>query len=345
MNTKRIEWIDSAKGFAMFSVVLCHIVNGFYRSQMFTQYGEVLYSIQKVCNSFQMPLFCVVSGFLFGKAYVNESNVVKKEKVRKQIINFAVLYFVWSLLFGIVKVFLGGSVNDVVKPIDILLIPINPIGVYWWLYVLIFIYLLVSFFIERKINTKIILIISFILYLVSSLLIKDEWTQWFEIRRIVYYFFLFLIGEEYQKIEDRRKYLPLILTAIITSVLLMIFFWNNEEELYHIPIVNAILALFLGVSILWLFENCVFFNRIRLLKLMGEHSLEIFLIHVFITAGSRFIILKLPSEGAIIYLLIVLVITILVPICIGNISKKIGIYKLMFSPYKVIEHKLTRPEV
>ena len=346
MDTKRIEWIDSARGFAMLSVVICHIANGFYRSQMLIQYEQILYSIQKICNSFQMPLFCIVSGFLFGKFYLSENNVVNKDKVRKQVINFALLYLIWSILFGIVKVFMGGSVNDIVKPIDILPIPVNPIGVYWWLYVLIFIYILVSVALEKRINKALLISFSFILYLVSSMLIKAEWTQWFEIRRIVYYFFIFLVGIGCQRIKDKMKYWPIVLLAFTLSIVLIVIFWNRNEELYHIPIINAVLAILLSLSIFWVFENSSILSRSRLLKLMGKHSLEIFLIHVFITAGSRFLIAKLPSEGAIVYLIIILTMTIFLPIIIGNLSKKVGVYNYLFCPYKVTEvHKKARPEV
>ena len=332
----------------MLSVVVCHIANGFYRSQMYVQYGEALYSIQKICNSFQMPLFCIISGFLFGKVYISENGIVIKDKVKKQIINFALLYLIWSLLFGIIKVFMGGSVNDIVRPIDILLIPVNPIGVYWWLYVLIFIYIDIYFYftcIYKKVNKHALLTILFVLYLISSMIIKEEWTQWLEIRRIVYYLFIFIVGIEYERITDRKKLWPIILISLIISLMLIALFWNREEEIYHIPILNAILALLLGVSILWMFENISYLNKSKLLQLMGAHSLEIYLIHVFITAGSRFFIFGLPPEGAIIYLIIILVITIIIPVGIGHISKKIGVYDYLFCPYRVITNKKTRREV
>ena len=57
------------------------------------------------------------------------------------------------------------------------------------------------------------------------------------------------------------------------------------------------------------------------LRLMGEHSLEIYMIHMFISAGSRFLIAKLLVEAAIVYLIIILAMAIIIPIGIGHLSK------------------------
>lgn len=336
MSTKRLLWVDEARGFAMISVVVCHIANGFYRSQLFQEYAAVLYSIQKICNSFQMPLFCLVSGFLFGKLYITSSKNVNREKIKKQVINFMLLYLIWSIIFGIVKVCMGDSVNDAVTIVDMLLIPINPIGVYWWLYVLSFVYLIVAFIINKHVNINLFVSISFVFFAISSTLIDKSWTQWFEIRRIFYYLFIFVIGIEYQHIKNRKRFWWVALLLLLISIVTIITFWNDEREIYHIPFVNAVVALSAGIALLWSFEHIRLLRNNNIIQIIGKFSLEIFVLHVFITAGSRFIINKLPPSGAMIYFIIVCITTFLVPIGISKLTKRLGIYQYLFNPYNAI---------
>ena len=45
---ERIKWIDCAKGFAMFSVVICHVAHGFYSAGLFENHKAFLFAIENI---------------------------------------------------------------------------------------------------------------------------------------------------------------------------------------------------------------------------------------------------------------------------------------------------------
>lgn len=53
----RIEWLDSLKGFAIFLVVVGHVVLGYIRAETFMEYQWDLQLIYDLIYSFHMPLF------------------------------------------------------------------------------------------------------------------------------------------------------------------------------------------------------------------------------------------------------------------------------------------------
>lgn len=61
----RIEWLDSLKGFAIFLVVVGHAVLGYLRAGTFPEYQWSLQLTHDLIYSFHMPLFFLISGFLY----------------------------------------------------------------------------------------------------------------------------------------------------------------------------------------------------------------------------------------------------------------------------------------
>lgn len=85
-TTKRIEYIDLAKGFCILLVVLSHIL-AFYRTSL--PYDSVL-------KCFRMPLYFFLSGVFF-KQYENLWGFVKR-KINKLLIPFVFFYVMMGLL-------------------------------------------------------------------------------------------------------------------------------------------------------------------------------------------------------------------------------------------------------
>lgn len=86
MATKRVEWIDTAKGICILLVVLHHV----------SQYYEGFqYPFSKDFMTFRMPLYFILSGLFFKK--YNGFLFFLKKKINKLIIP----YVFWFLMFGI----------------------------------------------------------------------------------------------------------------------------------------------------------------------------------------------------------------------------------------------------
>lgn len=70
-------------------------------------------------NSYQMPLFFTMSGFLFSKAYIQKNGQLKLTNIKNQIINLVLLYVILCWVMGIFKIILSGYVNNEVNSINL----------------------------------------------------------------------------------------------------------------------------------------------------------------------------------------------------------------------------------
>lgn len=73
-------WVDFAKGIAILLVVFGHVNVGMLESNKFMN-DNILWIINKIIYSFHMPLFFILSGYLYGKIEV----INNKEQLRKLI--------------------------------------------------------------------------------------------------------------------------------------------------------------------------------------------------------------------------------------------------------------------
>ncbi len=85
-ESKRIEWVDLAKGFCILLVVFNHVAIAAWCS----------YSLELQATSFKMPLYFILSG-LFFKLYENFGGFLKR-KTNKLLIPFLFFFLVTSVL-------------------------------------------------------------------------------------------------------------------------------------------------------------------------------------------------------------------------------------------------------
>lgn len=62
---KRINWIDFGKGFAIFSVLVGHVLMGLYESNIFSIANDVLLLLITQIYIFHIPVFFALSGYFF----------------------------------------------------------------------------------------------------------------------------------------------------------------------------------------------------------------------------------------------------------------------------------------
>lgn len=194
MEKKRIEWIDSIKGFAIICVVLGHIVKGYMDAGLYTQHTALMHSIYNAIYAFHMPLFFTISGFLFREAYVVGDvphSGIKSRSVNRQMINLLLLYVVYNLLLGCSKILFAGAVTNKVTVIDLLMIWAKPIQLFWYLYVLLLYYALFRIDKIRNVNSYIMLTVLGIISVVTGFVPAIDW---FQINNLLYYAFFFALG-------------------------------------------------------------------------------------------------------------------------------------------------------
>ena len=140
MERKKIHSIDRIKGAAIILVVLGHAISGVMDGINGDQYN-VLSIIYDLVESFQMPLFFVISGFLF--YYVNYENDFRYvDHIKKRLIDYGIPYITGTLIY----VGIGIVTHDSKYTVNALLHFLHmPISHFWFLYVMILTNLFVVF--------------------------------------------------------------------------------------------------------------------------------------------------------------------------------------------------------
>lgn len=78
---KRVEWIDFAKGIAIFLVVLGHIAEKFLHQNIVVQNCNLMEIVHVIIYSFHMPLFFMMSGMVFSDEKYSSFQEILKRKI------------------------------------------------------------------------------------------------------------------------------------------------------------------------------------------------------------------------------------------------------------------------
>lgn len=178
----RIDWIDALKGFAILTVVIGHCITDSLSSQTFPEYAALLQMMGDAIYSFHMPLFFMISGYVF---YLTKSY----RKWKTKVLDFSIVYVIWSTLMWFSKYMMSGDVNHPVTIIDLVSIVYKPIMVYWYLYVLIILYAIVSCLRWENVSWKLLGISAIVAIIVKTIQLDIG-----VINNIAYHMFYFLAG-------------------------------------------------------------------------------------------------------------------------------------------------------
>lgn len=180
--SNRIEWIDALKGFTILTVVIGHCADGILSAGMYTQYQASLRALYDFIYSFHMPLFFIISGFVFWLS-------ASYNKYKTKVFDFVIVYLIWDFFTWLVKFLLASRVNKQVGFDELLGIFYHPIAPMWYLYVLIVFYLLFSLIGIRKINLQTVIVCGVIAVFDKMLNLNVG-----ILNQILYYAYFFVVG-------------------------------------------------------------------------------------------------------------------------------------------------------
>lgn len=205
-TSKRLTYIDIAKGIGIVLVVLGHCIPD---ATSPTGISVPAYRwLHDVIYSFHMPLFFFLAGFMVSRQKMLARAQKPLDLVRKRISRLLVPYIFVGLCYAPFKMLLSRFAN---KPYDIstlwqMVIGINPDGELWFLYALFVITVIAALFAFR---------ISLLgLMAAAALLIWNPWGI------ITNFLFFFLLG-----IYMRREYKDFVLHLTAVHILMTAFFF------------------------------------------------------------------------------------------------------------------------
>lgn len=345
IEPNRYGWVDYAKGIAIFLVIYRHGFEGLKRAGLNAadfiglEYANIMFF------SFRMPLFFIVSGMFVASSLAKRGLPVFAGQKAKTILY---PYFLWGALQITVQLAMGPYVNSSRTTSDYLYLLYNPHGVdqFWYLYALFnvtVLYAMLRTFLKLTGTGQ--LFLGLVFYYLSSYSSQHGWNLEF-IQDVLHYYLFLAIGDviggffrnEKNKalLNSFKLFWILLPLFVVTQVYFLLTNLRYDPESYHyIEIFQP------SVFLLIVFVGCGFMlsisfllNRFRAanwLRIVGFHSLYIYVTHVFVSSANRMLLTKVFH---ITYLPLILVISIalsvILPIALYRLCQAKGWY-LVFS--------------
>ena len=332
----RIEWLDSLKGFAIFLVVVGHVILGYIRAETFTEYQWSLQFVYDVIYSFHMPLFFLISGFLYKLTWARKNTGLLK-KISNKFLNMVPMYLLFSVVFWLSKYYatLYGNIqmSDHFNLVDLMHIYIAPLSYLWFLYVLIWLFVAIPIF-ESIIKPTIVFIIFLCLYFFMPPvhgLLKI-------INLIIYGGVYFTLGSVLCMYQDQLRTIicnKLNGIGFISIVLAVITFPYIEVH----NILKFICAISGSVFLSILFFKFKNIKWVTIWNICGRYSLGIYILHLYFSGPLRTIFKYLSIDNIMVCLILSCMISTIVPIFIVKFFDRYKITSWVFGNSKLIKLK------
>ena len=286
---QRLDWVDYAKGAGIILVVFAHNLGGQRSSGI--PLPAALAGVISYAYSFHMPLFFFLSGLFAVYSYRKGFLSFSESKLRTILYPFVI----WSLILGMIQVKMAAYVNHPLpsghSPLFFLLRPVEQM---WFLQALFLMY--VSFALAQKlaIPPKWFFFLSAVLALIGSLFIHEE-----TVKKILFHFVFFGAGVSLHSGVNARllgaKTGPLLAvsSAVLCVQLVLVFGLPAAHAFRGSETLMGVVIAFIGIaSISAASEVLSRLNSVQWLRVIGQYSMPIFLMHTIFGSGTRIILTR-----------------------------------------------------
>lgn len=290
-NSKKDKYyfeFDLLKGLAIIFVIIGHSLSSYSPGIENSISSFVFY----LMYSFHMPLFFMISGFLFTK---NISNSFKQKwnVVKNKFVRLFIPYLTYSVITMILKVmFSQYAMNDfALTDFYKIFISDNPNGGLWFLYVLFFVSIISALVLdEKKIKTYILFVLSFGLIFLSNYMPESIYFIARILRYLPYFLFGIIINYHYDYFKKiiNKNFIIGIITFIVNCLLI------NKMDFETFNIYMVILA-FCGI--IWSYILINFINKesilAKFLNELSKYAISIYLLSYFVSVPFKILAAKL----------------------------------------------------
>jgi glucan biosynthesis protein C len=327
MSSKKKDLsIETLRGIAIIFMVAGHIIGGNESGMKLADHSGWRY-FYFTFEYLRMPLFTVISGYVYSMRPVGESKYFDflKGKARRVLLPYI---FVGTLSF-VIQALVPGT-NTKLPLSFIWNIFIFPYAHFWFLMSIFLIFVLVGILDStKKMLTFNNWLIIFLTAAVIRFLVPKFEHDVFSINGFFNLLPFFLLGCGIQRFPEIFTGRPVIRTALgvfIITILMQQYTWfaGIKLNIYEF----RVLSLFVACSGITLF----FFIRknIDIISKIGYYAFGIYLFHVLGTAGSRIILLKLGLDQHFFVFTMGLLFGLGIPILIELLFEKSKILRRLF---------------
>lgn len=282
MSHSRLLYVDCLKGFAIFLVVLGHVVQNYHLEDSW---------IFRIIYSFHMPLFMFMSGYVCFRKY--DWAMIKKRAIQLLIPFFSYIPVKYGL-----DILLGGSRNMSLTEYLCRVVYQPDMGL-WFLWALFFITVL--FIASRRLSGRFHIpewvMFAVVAGLLNGIVIFGNVRQ-FGFHWIAWYFIYFCAGVMWRTWNERRNdtrkfdFRLLISCAVVFPVMVYFFRMHNEPPTFYqwinlgrlFPVAYRLVIGMVGTMLVYelfkLYGKQT--ERLYFLSRMGEVTLGIYYIHFLI---------------------------------------------------------------
>ena len=299
LQKSRLPWVDYLKGIAILLVVYRHVLIGIQRYVASQQakgidlpdVPDFLEKANMVFFSFRMPLFFILSGIFI-------SGSLRKRSLKKVLgIKFENLlypYFIWVFLQVTLQIVLGANTNSNRTLIDYTYILYQPraLDQFWYLPALFnttAIYLLVKTQLKPPFWGQ--FIIGLALYFASpylhSISMISDWMEFYIFFALGDAVSAFFFTDKAQRFL-KNPYSLLCITPVF--FLTQVYYLRHFTEPGHADFL--LIALIGCLSMFILAFRMQIWNVLSFIRIIGYHSLYIYVMHVFVAGLVRLLFTK-----------------------------------------------------
>lgn len=285
-----ILWLSVLQGWSMLLVVMGHIMLTNGVNDYATPIGSAAMAIQHIIYSFHMPLFMLISGFLF---YLTQ---IRKEKPYKETVVAKLKRLgVPFLFFTMACVLLKLAFNPLMKrPVEFSYRIItdsfyitsggNPLGEMWFIFTLLVLFL---FYPVYKFSLqKPVYIVSFAILTILLHVFFSGATYFLCLSKVATYLIFFYAGILLSKYEFYKKLDSWLVLAICTAI--FAFSWMIKAP--------HIIMAFAGMAASFSLCLCLAHSLPNLFSSFRNYTFQIFLIGIFPQMVVRFLFAKIAGE-------------------------------------------------
>lgn len=326
----KIYWVDVCKGIGILFVVLGHIAGGYAGAGIFPEYTRVLVTGANFAYVFHMTLLFILSGYLFYRSYAVEGGEQPGNvHYARKLMNFAWIFILHSIAWWAIKQVFADSVNIRLTVKDLAWFLIRPIDPYWYLWVLFFYYLIFYYIGKRGFRNKWV----WAAVIAASLAGSVFWLHWEAFRRLLLYMFPFYLGMYLSKQDSVKKLEKWVwILCGMISMAAFSFIIYTGKDVNAMRVIGIVSGVSISLFIILLAAHIPFLENSRILRWCGRYSLEIYVFHNYITAANRVILFRLGITGFYINIAVNFLMAVIIPICVGIILRKTGLYPFFFNP-------------
>ena len=263
---------------AMMIVIIYHCLcyYGVWADSLIT--NPIYVGLCKFMNSIDMPVFFIISGFLYADKLLNtEKYNNSKDFLNKKVKRLLIPYLFWGIVINILFI----NRYHFISMLD-------GISHLWFLLTLLMVFIIVHLMREKWIIMKIssLCILVFILLLITPLRILIPF-DFLTIKQILQYLPYFFIGIIFSRSKtsmqtlSTKKYKLLIFLLCSVSLSIFLCFYTSNIHLIN-TISKYIIIPFLSIIVIsssWILCQCINFKEVGIIRSLDKNSMGIYIIH------------------------------------------------------------------